>query len=125
MSVKQRIQKFTSDQTPTVAQRGTTKKPRQRPKSSAFEMFEKQGLIIGMVSRPHYTVKSVMCMASIAFLVETCLYIPVFKFNVRNSFNHIEFQYGSTLCQVLELYIQCGLHVCMITVPLILFPKFI
>ncbi|KAI0239940.1 Protein FAM13A [Lamellibrachia satsuma] len=52
MSVKQRIQKFTSDQTPTVAPRGTTKKPRQRPKSSAFEMFEKQGLIIGMGAPP-------------------------------------------------------------------------
>ena len=52
MSVKERIQKLTSDQTPTVAPRDPAKIPRQRPKSSAFELFEKQGLIIGMVRLP-------------------------------------------------------------------------
>ena len=49
ISVKQRIQKLSSDQTPTVAPRDSTKIPRQRPMSSAFEMFEKRGLIMGMV----------------------------------------------------------------------------
>lgn len=49
-SVKQRIHQFESEESESSPSPEQPKPRKQRPKSKAFELFETQGIIIGMVS---------------------------------------------------------------------------